>query len=72
MRLEQYKNSRSKRVDELERKMKDLEILENVDLNKILAELKQRDKRIGELHHENVTSKGQYVDAVREKNSRAA
>lgn len=70
MRLEIYKNSRSKRVDELERKMKDLEILENIDLNKILAELKNRDKRIDNLHEENRTTKGQYVEAVREKNSR--
>jgi hypothetical protein len=26
--------------------MKDLEILENIDLNKIISELKSRDKRI--------------------------
>ena len=29
--------------------MKELEILENIDLNKILLELKQRDKKIGYL-----------------------
>lgn len=31
---------------ELENKMKDLEILENIDLNRILSELKARDKKI--------------------------
>jgi hypothetical protein len=29
--------------------MKDLEILENIDLNRILTELKNRDKKIDEL-----------------------
>jgi hypothetical protein len=36
-------------MDELESKMKDLEILENIDLNRILAELKHRDKKIVQL-----------------------
>jgi len=36
MRLEEYKKNKSKRITELESKMKDLEILENLDLNKIL------------------------------------
>lgn len=45
-RLQQYKNSKSKRMFELENKMKDLEILENIDLNRILSELKARDKKI--------------------------
>ena len=50
--------------------MKDLEILKNIDLNKILSELYARDKKISTLSHENVTSKGKYVDAVNAKNSR--
>lgn len=33
-------------MTELENKMKDLEILENIDLNRILSELKSRDKKI--------------------------
>lgn len=45
-RLQQYKNSKSKRMYELENKMKDLEILENIDLNRILSELKARDRKI--------------------------
>lgn len=48
-RLQQYNNQKSKRMDELETKMKDLEILENIDLNRILSELKNRDKKIGHL-----------------------
>lgn len=51
-RLQQYKNTKSKRIDELENKMKDLEILENIDLNKILTELRNRDKKIQYLTHE--------------------
>ena len=58
-RLQQYKNSKSKRIDELENKMKDLEVLENIDLDRILSELKSRDKKIEhlELHaqKDNVT-----------------
>lgn len=49
MRLEQYKKNRSKHVGELESKMQDLEILESLDLNKILEELRQRDKKIQRL-----------------------
>jgi hypothetical protein len=33
--------------------MKDLEILENIDLNRILSELKSRDRTIGRLGAEN-------------------
>lgn len=52
-RLQQFKNTKSKRIDELENKMKDLEILENIDLNRILSQLKSRDKKIEELATEN-------------------
>lgn len=45
-RLEQYKKNKAKRIGELESKMKDLEILENIDLNKVLDELRNRDKKI--------------------------
>ena len=51
-RLQQYKASESKRTAELVNKMKDLEILENIDLNRILTELKSRDKKIEALSHE--------------------
>jgi hypothetical protein len=49
MRLEEYKKNKSKRITELESKMKDLEILENLDLNKILEQLRNRDKKIMKL-----------------------
>ena len=48
-RLQQYKASESKRTAELVNKMKDLEILENIDLNRILTELKSRDRKIDAL-----------------------
>lgn len=48
-RLQQYKNSKAKRIGELESKMQDLEILENIDLNKILQEMRERDKKIEKL-----------------------
>ena len=46
LRLQQYKNSKSKRIEELESKMRDVEILENIDLTKVLEELRQRDKKL--------------------------
>jgi hypothetical protein len=49
IRLEQFKKSKSKRIDELEGKMKDLEILENIDLSKILEEIRTRDNKISRL-----------------------
>lgn len=48
-RLEQFKKSKSKRIDELEGKMKDLEILDNIDLSKILEEIRTRDNKIHRL-----------------------
>lgn len=38
-----------KKISELESKMKDLEILENIDLDKILSEMRSRDKKIERL-----------------------
>lgn len=49
MRLQQFKNSKSKRIGELEAKMRDVEVIENIDLNKVLEELRTRDRRINEL-----------------------
>ena len=46
LRLQQYKNSKSKRIEELESKMRDVEILDNIDLNKLLEELRSRDKKL--------------------------
>ena len=49
IRLQRYKSSKQKKITELEDKMKDLEILENIDLDKILTEMRLRDKKIERL-----------------------
>ena len=49
VRLQRYKSSNMKKITELEGKMKDLEILENIDLEKILSEMRLRDKKIERL-----------------------
>lgn len=49
VRLQRYKSSKQKKISELESKMKDLEILENIDLDKILTEMRLRDKKIERL-----------------------
>ena len=49
IRLQRYKSSKQKKMSELEDKMKDLEILENIDLDKILTEMRLRDKKIERL-----------------------
>jgi hypothetical protein len=47
--------------------MKDLEILENIDLNRILTELKSRDKEIDYLKAKDRTGKGSALRAVQVK-----
>ena len=49
VRLQRFKSSKLKKISELESKMKDLEILENIDLDKILSEMRSRDKKIERL-----------------------
>ena len=49
LRLQQYKNNKSKRLDELEGKVRQMEILENIDLNKLLDELRLRDRKLSQL-----------------------
>lgn len=49
LRLQQYKNNKSKRLDELESKVRQMEILENIDLNKLLDELRLRDRKLKQL-----------------------
>lgn len=55
-------------MDELENKNKDLEILENIDLNRILNELKSRDKRIENLETENRAQKYELTNVITKKN----
>lgn len=69
-RLQQYKASESKRTAELVNKMKDLEILENIDLNRILTELKSRDRKIEALSQETAAQKGELTHVVKHKNER--
>jgi hypothetical protein len=49
LRLQQYKNNKTKRLDELEGKVRQMEILENIDLNKLLDELRLRDRKLSQL-----------------------
>ena len=45
----QYQTKNSKRLDELESKAREFEVLENVDLQKLLAMMERKEKRIKEL-----------------------
>mmetsp|Transcript_12463 Transcript_12463/g.16869 ORF Transcript_12463/g.16869 Transcript_12463/m.16869 type:complete len:138 (+) Transcript_12463:503-916(+) len=44
--LIQYKSNKSKRLDELESKAREFEVLENVNLNKLLGMMERKEKRI--------------------------
>jgi cell shape-determining protein MreC len=48
--------------------MKDLEILENIDLDRILSEFKSRDRKIESLAAENKTQKDELTYTVHAKN----
>lgn len=48
--------------------MKDLEILENIDLDRILSEFKSRDRKIEALVSENKTQKDELTHTVHAKN----
>ena len=49
LRLQQYKNNKSKRLEELKSKVRQMEILENIDLNKLLDKLISQDKKLSQL-----------------------
>ena len=44
--LIQYKSNKSKRLDELENKAREFEVLENVDLHKLLGRMERKERRI--------------------------
>ena len=44
--LIQYKSNKSKRLDELESKAREFEVLENVNLHKLLSMMERKEKRI--------------------------
>jgi hypothetical protein len=47
--LLQYKNTKSKRLEELESKAREFEVLSSVNLSKILSLLESKEKKINEL-----------------------
>ena len=47
--LLQYKNTKSKRLDELETKAREFEVLSSVNLGKILSRLESQERKIGSL-----------------------
>ena len=47
--LMQYKSNKSKRLDELENKAREFEVLENVDLHKLLGMMERKERRIEQL-----------------------
>jgi hypothetical protein len=49
--LKRFKTSNTKQIAELKSKMKDREILENIDLQKVLTEMRRRDKKIESLQY---------------------
>ncbi len=47
--MQQYKSTKVKRLDELEAKAKEFEVLENVDLTKLLSLIERKETRIRSL-----------------------
>jgi len=47
--LQQYKNTKAKRLDELETKAREFEVLSSVNLSKILSLLENKERRINSL-----------------------
>jgi hypothetical protein len=67
-RLLQYKNSKSKRIGELEAKMAEVEILEAIDLDKILNEMRMRDRHVNTLttNQKDIDAKIEGIYAINE------
>ena len=49
MRLVQYKQTTIRQVESMEQKMREVEILENIDLQRVIDELQNRDKKLKHL-----------------------
>jgi len=45
----QYRSNKSKRLDELEQKAREFEVLENVDLHKLLGLMEKKEARVKDL-----------------------
>lgn len=54
--LMQYKSNKSKRLDELENKAREFEVLENVDLHKLLGMMERKERRIEQLEKSDLES----------------
>ena len=54
--LMQYKSNKSKRLDELENKAREFEVLENVDLHKLLGMMERKERRIEQLEKADLES----------------
>ncbi len=63
----QYKITKSKRLDELESKAREFEVLSSVNLDKILSLLESKEKKINDLQksEDNVSD---YVNAITKLN----
>jgi hypothetical protein len=59
----QYKNTKSKRLDELESKAREFEVLSSVNLGKILSLLESKEKKINELT-KNDGNINEYIAAI--------
>lgn len=67
LRLQQFKNNKSQRLQELEQRVRHLEVLENIDLRKVLEELRAREKALKNLQNLEVNFKSR-IDAVERRN----
>jgi hypothetical protein len=63
----QYKITKSKRLDELESKAREFEVLSSVNLDKILSLLESKEKKINDLQksEDNISD---YVNAITKLN----
>lgn len=49
--LEQYKQNKAKRLDDLESKARDFEVMGNINLNKMLGMIEKKDKELSQLRN---------------------
>lgn len=67
--LLQYKNTKSKRLDELEAKAREFEVLSSVNLNKILGLLENKEDKINQLSRKE-NNMVEIMNALRKMNDR--
>jgi hypothetical protein len=69
LRLLQFKSAKSKQIEAMETKIRDVEILENIDLTKVIEELKSRETKLKVLSAENLTFNSR-IDQVSSANNK--